>query len=148
MPAEAARWSPTRSPRGSSAPLQFEVQPSGKVLVGQSFSGTVSLIGRHGGVFDLFNDPGVDGVSMGKWGTVIYTHTDFETGVIELRMRNVWGHTTTIASTIDHEVDNNPDAGQAYGLQGLTPECTAALEALAIADPPAAARGPALHRHR
>jgi hypothetical protein len=111
-------------------PLQFEVQPSGKVLVGQSFSGTVSLIGRHGGVFDLFNDPGVDGVSMGKWGTVIYTYTNFETGVIDLRMRTIWGHTIPIASTIEHETNNNPDGGQTYGLLGLTPECLAELDAI------------------
>ena len=41
---------------GLAAPLQFEVE-HGKVLVAQSFSGTVSQIDRDGTRTDLFNDP-------------------------------------------------------------------------------------------
>lgn len=112
---------------GLIGPLQFEVSPSGKVLVGQSFSGTVSLIDRNGAITDLFNDPGVDGVSQGKFGSVIYTHTDFDTGVIDLRMRTAHGETKIIADLIGHETTRNPDQSQVYGLQGLTDECAAGL---------------------
>jgi hypothetical protein len=113
---------------GLAGPLQFEVGHDGKVLVGQSFSGTVSTVDRNGTVTDLFNDPGVDGVSKGAFGTVIYTHTDGETGVVELRLHTPWGP-KTIASTIDHETRKNPDAHQSYGLQGLSPECAAQIPA-------------------
>ena len=57
------------------------------MLIGQSFSGTVSVLERDGTLTDLFNEPGVDGVSFGIWGSVIYTHSDFETGVKELKLR-------------------------------------------------------------
>jgi hypothetical protein len=111
---------------GLAGPLQFEVGRDGKVLVAQSFSGTVSTIDRNGTLKDLFNDPGVDGVSAGAFGTVIYTHTDFENGVAELRIHTPWGE-KTIASTSGYENSKNPDAKQAYGLQGLSPECAAQL---------------------
>ena len=110
---------------GLAGPLQFEVGRDGKVLVAQSFSGTVSTVDRNGVVTDVFNDPGADGVSAGAFGTVIYTHTE-ESGVAELRLHSRWG-TKTIASTSDFENRRNPDGNQSYGLQGLTPECAAQL---------------------
>lgn len=113
---------------GLAGPLQFEVGRDGKVLVGQSFSGTVSTIDRNGTLKDLFNDPGVDGVSAGAFGTVIYTHTDPEAGVSELRIHTPWGP-KTIASTFVHEDRKNPDGNQTYGLQGLSAECAAQLPA-------------------
>jgi hypothetical protein len=112
---------------GLAAPLQFEVSNSGKVLVAQSFSGTVSTIDRHGVITDLFNDPGVDGVSAGFHGSVIYTHTDPDSGLIELRLHTKSGETKTIADIFQHEDTDNPDQGQTYGYQGLTPECAATL---------------------
>jgi hypothetical protein len=113
---------------GLAGPLQFEVEHNGTVLVGQSFSGTVSTIDRNGTVKDLFNDPGVDGVSGGAFGTVIYTHTDPDTGVVDLRIHTPWGP-KTIASTINYENRKNPDANQHYGLQGLSADCAAQLPA-------------------
>ncbi|MCU1361970.1 MAG: hypothetical protein JWN99_3259 [Ilumatobacteraceae bacterium] len=111
---------------GLAGPLQFEVN-NGKVLVAQSFSGTVSTIDRRGNVTDLFNDPGVDGVSAGWNGSVIYTHTDPDNGVVELRLHLKSGETKPIADLHQWEHDNNPDQGQTYGFQGLTPECAALL---------------------
>ncbi len=130
MPASAggkAVVSPPIAEHPLAGPLQFEVEPNGTILVGQSFSGTVSSIGRDGKVTDLFNDPGVDGVSAGAFGTVIYTHTDPDAGVAELRLRTPFGQTKTIASTLDYEKRKNPDQGQTYGLIGLTDECAAQL---------------------
>jgi hypothetical protein len=114
---------------GLAGPLQFEVQHNGKILVAQSFSGTVTSVDRNGVATDLFNDPGVDGVSMGAWGSVIYTHTDFETGVIELRLRTKKGEVKPLANTILHETENNPDGGQTYGFIGLDPSCVVPPEA-------------------
>jgi hypothetical protein len=114
---------------GLAGPLQFEVSARGTILVAQSFSGTVSSVARDGTVTDLFNDPGVDGVASGAQGAVIYTHTDTDspTHVSELRLRTRSGQTRTIASTLEHETNKNPDQGQTYGLQGLTPDCAALL---------------------
>jgi len=95
---------------GLAGPLQFEVSTTGKVLVGQSFSGTVSSIDRKGNLADLFNDPGVDGVSRGAFGTVVYTHTDSEAGAAELRLWSPFGGTTVIADLAAHEAAKNPDA--------------------------------------
>ena len=76
---------------GLAGPLQFEVGDNGHVLVAQSFSGTVSAVNRKGEIKDLFNDPGVDGVAAGPWGSVLYTHTDQEGGAAELRLRTKEG---------------------------------------------------------
>lgn len=112
---------------GLAGPLQFEVSTTGKVLVGQSFSGTVSLIDRRGDRTDLFDDPGVDGVSQGAFGTVVYTHTDPESGVAELRLWSPFGGSRVIADLAEHEATHNPDAVNSYGLFGLTDECAALL---------------------
>ena len=121
---------------GLAGPLQIDVGRDGKVLVGQSFSGTVSTVDRKGHVSDLFNDPGVDGVAYGnQWGSVVYTHTESAgpegpppPGFVpnaELRFRNAKGEVKTIANTYDYESDHNPDGGQTYGFQGLSAECAA-----------------------
>jgi hypothetical protein len=112
---------------GLAGPLQFEVARNGTILVGQSFSGNrLEGRSRRNGHRSL-NDPGVDGVSDGAFGTVIYTHTDLENGVVELRLRTKLGQTKTIASTLEHERDHNPDSAQGYGLQGLRDDCAAQL---------------------
>jgi len=118
---------------GLAGPLQFEVGPKGKILVGQSFSGTVSEVDRTGNVTDLFNDPGVDGVARGPWGSVLYTHTEGigpdappdAIPVGELRLRTAKGEVTTIASTRDFEEARNPDSKNSYGFSGLSDECAA-----------------------
>jgi hypothetical protein len=112
---------------GLAGPLQFEVGRDGKVLVGQSFSGTVSTVDRNGALTDLFNDPGVDGVSAGAFGTVIYTHTDPDTGTADLRLRTRSGGTKIIKSLSGYEGQKNPDGRQLYGIQGLSPECAAQI---------------------
>jgi hypothetical protein len=124
---------------GLAGPLQFEVNRfDSKVLVGQSFSGTVSTIDRHGHQHDLFNDPGVDGVAYGPlWGSVVYTHTESAgpegpppPGFVpdaQLRFRAANGTTKTIADTYDYESSKNPDGNQHYGFMGLSADCAAQL---------------------
>ena len=122
--------------QGLAGPLQIDVGRDGKVLVGQSFSGTVSTVDRHGHQSDLFNDPGVDGVAYGsQWGSVVYTHSELADpsappppGFVpkaELRFRSGKGEVKVIASTLDAETAKNPDAGQQYGFMGLSDECAA-----------------------
>src|SRR5215218_10332778 len=121
---------------GLAGPLQIDVGRDGKVLVGQSFSGTVSTVDRKGHVSDLFNDPGVDGVAYGnQWGSVVYTHSELADpgappppGFVpkaELRFRSAKGDVKVIASTLDFEAANNADGGQQYGMYGLSDECAA-----------------------
>jgi hypothetical protein len=122
---------------GLAGPLQIDVGRDGKVLVGQSFSGTVSTVDRKGNVSDLFHD-GVDGVEYGRaWGSVVYTHSELaEPGAppppgfvpkAELRMRDAHGETTVIADLLAYEAANNPDGGQEYGAFGLSDECAAQI---------------------
>lgn len=128
-PASAHRGATVSDPivDGLAGPLQFEVMRSGKILVGQAFSGTVSVVRRDGSIHDLFNDPGAEGVASGRHGSVIYTNSDFETGVIDLRLRTKSGHVKILGDLIAHEADRNPDRRQRYGLMGLSDECTAQL---------------------
>lgn len=119
---------------GLAGPLQFEVS-HGRILVGQSFSGTVSMIGTDGTVTDLFNDPGTDGVARGGFGSTV---TTFTSGVgpgappgavpqAELRLRTRSGRTLTIADLRAYEERRNPDRRQDYGFVGLSEECAAQL---------------------
>ncbi len=113
--------------QGLAGPLQFEVSDSGKILVGQSFAGTVTKIDPDGTRTDLFGGVSVDGVSAGAFGTVIYTNSNPDEGFAELKVRTPSGATKTIADIHAYEASHNPDQHQSYGLQGLTPECAAQL---------------------
>src|SRR5215218_1821698 len=108
---------------GLAGPLQIDVGRDGKVLVGQSFSGTVSTVDRKGHVTDVFNDGAVDGVEHGReWGVIISTHSGLAdpgappppgfVPTAELRMRNAKGETNVLDDTLSYETANNPDAGQ------------------------------------
>jgi len=123
---------------GLAGPLQIDVGRDGKVLVGQSFSGTVSTVDRKGHVTDVFNDPGVDGVEYGRaWGSVIYTHTEAPDpeappppGFVpkaELRVHTASGETKVISDLLEHETNVNPDGGQKYGMFGLSDDCAAQI---------------------
>lgn len=119
---------------GLAGPLQFEVD-DGRILVGQAFSGTVSRIGRDGSVTDLFNQPGVEGVARGPWGSVIATYTAGNSpedppdapkfGQLRLYKRS--GEMKVIADTRAYEEHRNPDGRKHYGLMGLSEECAAML---------------------
>jgi hypothetical protein len=112
---------------GLAGPLQFEVSDRGQVLVGQSFAGTVTTIDRDGTRKDLFGGVAVDGVSAGRWGSVIYTNSNPDEGFAELKIHLPNGTDKTIADVHQYEATRNPDQHQSYGLQGLTPECAAQL---------------------
>ncbi|MCB0977818.1 MAG: ScyD/ScyE family protein [Acidimicrobiales bacterium] len=119
---------------GLAGPLQFEVS-HGRILVGQSFSGTVSRVDRDGSVTDLFNEPGTDGVASGLFGSTITTFTDgvgpdAPPGSVpqgELRLHTRSGRTITIADLHAFEEKHNPDGDQQYGFQDLSDECAAQL---------------------
>lgn len=117
---------------GLAAPLQIDVSSQG-VLVGQSFSGAISVVDRHGMVGDLLQGEALDGVAWRPGGNVLFTHTDFESldehgvGEAELRIRRRDGSVDTIADLREFEETNNPDAHNVYGFQGLDPDCVASL---------------------
>jgi hypothetical protein len=108
---------------GLAGPLQFQVAFN-RILVGQSFAGIVSQV-KNGVVTDLFEDAGVDGVAYGPRGSIVYTHSDFDNNVKELRMRTADGETKVLADLGAFEAANNPDGGQTYGFVGLSAECAA-----------------------
>ncbi len=112
---------------GLVGPLQIDVSDRGKVLVGQSFAGTITQIDSNGARTDLLTGAAVDGVSYGAFGSVIYTNSNPEEGFAELKVRLPNGSTKTIADIRAYEASRNPDQKQTYGLQGLTPECAAQL---------------------
>ena len=117
---------------GLAAPLQIDVSQRG-VLVGQSFSGTLSVVDRHGAVSDLIQGEALDGVAWRPGGGALFTHANFDSldaqGVAEtsLRIRRPNGSVHTIADLRAYEEAHNPDAGSVYGLQGLDADCLALL---------------------
>ncbi len=132
-PTAQARPAPIKTLVGGLAgPLQLDVF-WGQVLVGQSFSGTISTVDHQGRVRDLAHDTGVDGVARGPRWSVLFTHTDFDRadaqGVAEseLRRRNHDGSISIVADLRAYEEAHNPDAANTYGFQGLTPDCLASL---------------------
>ncbi len=120
---------------GLLGPLQMEVTPRGDAVVAQSFGAKVSLVSKRGGVTDLFDSPGADGVARGPWGTMLTTKTVRPDGpplpggpdAATIEIRSWAGATRTLADTWAYEQANNPDGGQTYGLLGLSPECAASL---------------------
>ena len=117
---------------GLAGPLQIDVSARG-VLVGQSFSGALSVVDRHGAVSDLLQGEALDGVAWRPGGSALFTHADFDAlddqGVADtsLRIRRPDGSVHTIADLRAYEEANNPDAGNVYGFQGLDADCLASL---------------------
>ncbi len=105
---------------GLHMPLQIQVTWSGSVLVGDA--DRVARVRADGQVSDLVTDDGVDGVAAGRYGRVFYTRTQ-QPGVAQIRVRRPSGALRTVADLAAYEAAHNPDKGNRYGLQGLTPEC-------------------------
>lgn len=119
---------PTVIADGLAGPLSIEAL-RGRSLVSQSFSGTVSTVSSDGTVTDLFSDPeGAEGAAMGPFGTVVYgsrTGDEMTFGDSYVKVRFPWGTTKLLADLGAYERANNPDAGNSYGVQGITDECAA-----------------------
>lgn len=114
---------------GLAGPLQFEV--TGKsILVGQSFSGTLSRVAGDGTVTDLLSQVGVDGVAAGRFGRTYFTDTNFEAPggpTAYIRTRSKSGTVRTLADIGSYEARKNPDSKYTYGVVGADAECIAKL---------------------
>jgi DNA-binding beta-propeller fold protein YncE len=110
---------------GLAGPLAIDVKDRGDVLVSQSFGGSIVLVDKHGDVSDPLVEGPVGGVADGPFGTILYTLADPEAGLGELRLRFWNGQSVLFADLAQFEADENPDAVNSYGVQGISPECAA-----------------------
>ncbi len=110
---------------GLVGPLSIDVSARGDVLVGQSFAGLVTKVSKKGAVTDLLQEPNASAVAWGPFGIAMYTLSNPEEGVAQLKIRFPNGSTRVLADLRSYEESANPDAGGNYGAQGITDECAA-----------------------
>ncbi len=120
---------------GLAGPLQLAVGSDGTVYVSQAFSGTLTAIDKKKGAKDLASVPTseefpaeIAGVDAAGKGTVTFTTSGMtEDGDFFAEVRRVQpnGKVRSLADLAAYEEINNPDAGNSYGFQNLTPECAA-----------------------
>jgi hypothetical protein len=108
---------------GLAGPLSIDVNHKGDVLVGQNFAGLVSKVSKNGSVKDLVEEANASAVAWGPLGTVVYSVVNQEEEISQLKLRFPNGKTKLLADIWAHEVSTNPDAGNNYGVQGITEEC-------------------------
>jgi len=112
---------------GLAGPLQLAVGDDGTIYVAQSFSGTLTAVGKKG-VTDLVSLPGrgMEGVDATGKGTVTFTTIggdEFSITSADVRRVQPNGKVSMLADTLAFEAANNPDGDVSYGFQGLTQEC-------------------------
>ncbi len=115
---------------GLAVPLQLAVGSDGTVYVSQADSGTLTAIDKKKGAKDLVSAPGTEiaGVDATGKGTVTFTTSGgTEDGGFFAEVRRVQpnGKVRSLADLAAYEETNNPDAGNSYGFQDLTPQCAA-----------------------
>lgn len=110
---------------GLAGPLSIDVSSRGDVLVGQSFAGLVSKVSKKGTVTDLFQEANASAVAWGPFGSTVYTLSNPEEGVAQLKLRTPHGATKVLADLRAYEEKSNPDATNSYGAQGISEECAA-----------------------
>ena len=113
---------------GLSSPLGLAVGSDGTVYVTQSdfFGGSPgSLTELRKGTASVIGEGGfVTAVEANGRGTTSYLAD------AQLKVVNPSGKTKTLANLAEYEAMYNPDAGNDYGLQGLTPACEGEVAAL------------------
>jgi hypothetical protein len=114
---------------GLAGPLQLAIGSDGTIYVSQSFAGTLTAVTKKGQVVDVVSTPGssINGVDAKGRGTVTFTTVgEADDGFFALVKRVLPnGHVRTLADVGEYEATVNPDQGNSYGFQGLTPECAA-----------------------
>ena len=101
-------------------PLGIAVTERGDVLVSQAFIGTISRVGKHGGVTDLVSEEAFT-AGVADDGHVLYTSAG-PSGVF-LKSVAPDGTTSVLADILHHEITQNPDAGQQYGFTEISDQC-------------------------
>jgi len=119
---------------GLIGPLGLNVSNNGTIYVAENFAGQITRVLPGGGRSVLFQaQPGsVAGVASTVLGSVAITLSTFPEEeappldtTLELVAPN--GAAFTLASLLDHEVQNNPDGDQTYGFLNLSASCLAKL---------------------
>jgi hypothetical protein len=119
---------------GLVGPLGLSIGSDGTAYVAQAFLGSLTVIDRDGGRTDLVTgEPVAGGVEALGRGRVVYTTRVGEPGVPpnESSLMRVMpnGKTRELASLLDYEAAENPDADNFYGFVDLEPACAAEVEA-------------------
>lgn len=121
---------PTVVVSGLTGPLQIAVGSDGTIYADNDFAGTLTAY-RDGTARLLASEPSeLAGVDARGRGTVVYTTTVGDrNGTTAAALKRVLpnGHVRTLADIYGWERDHNPDAVNSYGVQGLSPECAAAI---------------------
>ena len=119
---------------GLIGPLGLDVSDNGTIYVAEAFAGQITRVGPGGNRSVLFASEGdsVSGVASTSLGRVVITLSTFpeeEAPPLDttLELVNPSGSAITLASLLDHEVENNPDAGNTYGFLNLPAGCQAKL---------------------
>ncbi len=123
--ADDDRGGPELAVEGLAGPLSIDVSARGDVLVGQSFAGLVTKVSSNGTVTDLFQETDASAVAWGPFGSTIYTLSNPEAGVAQLKFRGPHGSGRVLADLRAYEESANPDAANRYGVQGISDECAA-----------------------
>jgi len=119
---------------GLIGPLGLDVSANGIIYVAEGFAGQITRVLPGGARSVLFQSDGdsVSGVASTSLGRVVITLSTFPEEeappldtTLELVAPN--GNAITLASLLDHEVSENPDADQSYGFLNLPAGCLAKL---------------------
>lgn len=117
---------------GLIGPLGLDVSGNGTIYVAEAFAGQITRVLPGGQRSVLFQGDSVSGVASTALGGVAITLSTFPEEeappldtTLELVAPN--GSSVTVASLLDHEVENNPDAGSSYGFLNLPASCLAKL---------------------
>ena len=137
MPAVAGPF-PSAVPRATApvtvagqlaGPLTFAVGDRGKLYVGQSFSGALTLVRPGRAPVNLVSVPGVEVAAVSAkgggvtWAQTTFTERTVTRAVVKHRGKN--GKVRQLANTLAYERAANPDGAKTYGFKGLTPACLA-----------------------
>jgi len=119
---------------GLIGPLGLDVSDNGTIYVAEGFAGQITRVLPGGSRSVLFAAEGasVSGVASTALGRVVITLSTFpeeEAPPLDttLELVNPSGSAITLASLLDHEVENNPDGDQSYGFLNLPAGCQAKL---------------------
>ncbi len=119
---------------GLIGPLGLDVSDNGTIYVAEGFAGQITRVLPGGARSVLFTAEGasVSGVASTALGRVVITLSTFpeeEAPPLDttLELVNPNGSAITLASLLDHEVENNPDGDQSYGFLNLPAGCQAKL---------------------
>jgi hypothetical protein len=117
---------------GLVGPLQLAVDDDA-VYVAQDFIGVLTRIGEHGERTDVAANPGgeIAGVAVGDRGVLFTTTNPDANGSTVASGLSRAGRrgSTVVADLFSYEQTANPDQGNAYGFESISPSCAAQLPA-------------------